>query len=114
MSILNYEILNPKTDNKKPFLDRSGFFYFNTEYKNVKYYLECARIENGIRNYYILIGENKFDSNCRPCRVDNYSRCKFKVKGELKDYIIAEMNERGNVNVIEVDNNGLFITYLVE
>lgn len=114
MSILNYEILNPKTDNKRPFLDKSGLFYFPIDYKNIKYYLECARYENNIRKYYILLGENKFDNNCRICRVDNYGRCKFKPKGELKDYLLNELNERGNVKVEEIDNNGLFITFLIE
>ena len=116
MSILNYEILNPKMDRKRPFLDKNGLFYFYTEYNKVKYYLECARINENTKQkeYYILIGENKFDKNCRICQVDNYSRCKLRPKGEIKDYIINEINERGNVDVTEIDANGLFITYLLE
>lgn len=114
MSILNYEILNPKTDNKRPFLLRNGLFCFHTDYKNIKYYLECARIENYERKYYLLVGETKFDKNCRLCSVDDYGRCKIKIKGELKNYIESEIKERGNINVEEINNNGLCIVYLIE
>lgn len=116
MSIFNYKVLNPTTDKKKPFLDKNGFFYFYIKEKNIKYYLECVTIntEKQIKEYYLLVGENKFDEHCKLCHVDDYGRCKFKPRGELKDYIVNEMNDRGNLNVIKTDSNGLYVTFLIE
>ena len=116
MSILSYEILNPIVDKKRPFLDKNGLFYFYIEYPNIKYYLECARIndKNNIKEYFILLSEYKFDSNCRICKIDSYGRCKFKPKGELKTYIQQEVLDRGNIDVIKIDDNGVFVTYLIK
>lgn len=116
MSILNYEILNPVTDRKRPFLDKNCLFYFNVDNHNIRYYLECARIDDktNIKKYYILLSEIKFDNNCRVCKIDSYGRCKFKPKGELLNYINNEIIYRGNVDLIKIDDNGVFITYLIE
>lgn len=101
MAIFNYEILNPVTDKHKPYYDynmQSLIFTLPIQYK---YYLECARYneQREEKDYFLLMGNDKFDTNCRPCRIDNYNRYKIRVKGELKDYIIQEMQDRGNLNV---------------
>lgn len=99
--IYNYEILNPVTDNKQPFYDfKRGLFCFKVQ-KKYKYYVECARINefNQKREYYIILGEEKFDDNCRPCSVDMYGRCKIKVQGEMKDYIVGIAEIIGNIEI---------------
>lgn len=99
--IPDFNILNPKTDNKMPFFNaKKGIFYFPVNNTFYKYYIEASRItEDGITEYYILVGANQFDSNCRKCHVDDYKRCQIRPKGEIKDYIVQECNERGNLNV---------------
>lgn len=98
MSILKYKLINPVVDNKKPHVNNHGAFVIPnirrlyTNYVEVKNYTETNGYE-----YYLLLGTSKFDSNCRRCRVDDYARLIVTLHGELKDYVINECNERGNV-----------------
>lgn len=99
--IYNYEVINPVTNNKKPFYDhKRKLFLFHVD-ANYKYYVECARNNEttGSREYFILLSEHKFDENCRKCSVDDYGRCRINVKGEIKEYILREIGCRGNVEV---------------
>lgn len=97
--IPEFNILNPRIDNKMPFLDiRKGIFYFIVQ-NDYKYYIEANRInELGITEYFILVGLNSFDNNCKKCHVDSYHRCQIRPKGEIKNYIEKETKERGNIN----------------
>lgn len=105
--IYKYEVLNPVTNHKKPFLDKRGFFIVPRIGKLYRYYIECARNDNYGRNYYILLSDSKFDDNCRRCNVDDFGRLKFIPHGELKDYIEQEIKYRANINFeyIESENN---------
>lgn len=107
MSIFKYEVLNPTINTKSPFFDnKRGLFYFPLNGSKYKYYIECA-VNNqytGEREYYILLSNKKFDSNCRVCHIDNYGRCQIRVKGEMKNYIINETNWRGNITVDYVES----------
>lgn len=116
MPIFKYDILNPVKDNKRPFFDeKRGLFYIPVK-TNYRYYIEAAitNAENGGREYYILLSNIKFDENCRLCNVDGYGRCKIKVKGELKDYIIQESSYRGNIDVTYMETEDVYDVYLIE
>lgn len=103
--IFTYEILNPVSDTKKPFLNRDGFFIVPMKGARYRYYIEAAlNTNNGDRNYYLLLSNTKFDNNCRICNVDNYGRLKLKLRGEFKDFINDEIKYRGNVDVEYVES----------
>lgn len=104
--IFKYEVINPVVSNKKPFYDfKRKLFLFPVDV-SYKYYVECAvnDVTTGGREYFILLGNEKFDENCRKCKVDDYGRCQINVRGEIKDYIINEVKVRGNIEV-EYSNN---------
>lgn len=105
MSIVKYEILNP-TNKRKPFLNQKGFFLFPVK-KAYKYYIECATTNefDGNKEYFLLLGTERFDENCRICKTDSYGRCNIKVQGEIKSYIINEIQNKGCVNVEHIETN---------
>lgn len=96
--INEFNILNPKVNNKMPFfVNKNGIFYFKVN-TNYRYYLECsAPTENNDIEYYLLLSINKFDENCKTCHVDKFDRCQVKPKGEILEYIKRECTERGNI-----------------
>ena len=53
--------------------------------------------DRGITEYYLLLSEKLFDENCRICDYSVYHGNKIHPRGELKDYIIQESKERGNL-----------------
>lgn len=56
--------------------------------KNYRHFVE-SYIDDGLnRKYYICLSDKKFNENCGACKVDNYGRCKIKLKEqELIDYL---------------------------
>lgn len=115
MSIFNYEIINPPTNRKKPFLEK-GFFIIPNIRKRYCYYIECARNNpNSLcREYYIILSTEKFDESCRKCRVDDYGRLKIKLHGELNDYVTKEMPSRGNIRFEYIETENRYDVYLIE
>ena len=114
--IYKYEVINPVVNHKSPFFDnKRGLFCFPVINK-YRYYIECAvnNTNTGNRDYYILLSRIKFDTNCRLCDVDNYNRCKVKIIGELKEYVIKETNWRGNINVEHVETNDEYDVFKIE
>lgn len=111
--ITKFEVLNPTINTKQPFYDRrKDLFYFPVK-KSYVYYVECAINDenNGGRSYYILVSEQKFNSNCRRCHVDNYGRCQIKIRGEIKNYIVKETEFRGNIDADIVESNEYYDAY---
>lgn len=105
MSIVKYEVLNPTINNKKPFLNKEGLLFFPVK-EAYRYYVECAITNeyHGGREYFILLGKEKFDDNCRLCKTDYYGRCQIKLRGEIKNYIMEETKHRGNIYVEYVES----------
>lgn len=111
--INNYEILNPVTNNKEPYINKRGELVIPNIKRNYNYYIECARNTNYGRDYFILVGKDKFDRNCRKCNVDIYGRLKIRIKGEFKDYIECEIKYRGNVNYEYIESEQLYDIFKV-
>lgn len=104
MSIYKYKVLNPVNNTKLPFFDeRKGIFYVPIS-GSYRYYVEAiVPQEEGGVIYFLLLGKVKFDINCRLCHTDDYGRVQIKIKGEMKDFIVDECKERGNVKVEYVE-----------
>lgn len=102
--IIKYNILNPVTDKKKPFI-RDGVLYFPIK-ERYNYFVECYT-DNivGGSNYYILLGKEKFNPNCRKCQMDGYGRCKIKLKGDIKDYVEYLCKTTGNVELEYIESS---------
>ena len=114
--ITKYDIINPITDKNSPFYNKKkGLFYFHTK-SNYKYYLECSRINEKTHDieFYILLSDKKFNSNCKQCHVDNYGRCQIRPAGKLKNYILEESIERGNFIMDYIESEENYDVYKLE
>ena len=107
--IYNYEIINPVTNRKSPYLDGKGFIIAPAINKNYRYYIEVRRYNNNTLcyEYFILLSTTKFDNQCKKCRVDDYGRLKVKLGKELYDIAKEEMIATGNVSFVynETEND---------
>lgn len=101
MSILQYELVAPITNRKKPHIDNRGAFIIPDIQKLYTHYIEVKRYnpKQLCYEYFLLLGTTKFDEQCRTCRVDNYGRLKLIPHGDIKEYITNEIKSRGNINV---------------
>ncbi len=114
--IVKYEVVNPVTNRKRPYLDNKDYLIVPNAIKDYKYYIECRQYnpKDLCYNYYLLLGVEKFDENCRKCNVDDYCRLKCKLHGETLNFIKAQYLANGNnvCNYLESeDNYDVFIIY---
>ena len=111
--IAKYNIINPISNRKKPYYDfKLNYFIFPVKRK-YKYFVEAANYDSqrGITQYYLILSDIAFDDNCRVCETNMYNKCKVKLLGEIKDYVINECKDRGNIIVdyVEtIDNADVF------
>ena len=106
--IYKYEIVAPVTDRKSPYLDDKGFFIVPNIRRLYRYYVEVKRYNSNTLSYeyFILLSIEKFDAQCRKCRVDDYGRLKAKLHNEILDFVTSEMRTRGNVQFIYDETDG--------
>lgn len=107
MSIFKYEVLNPVANKNKPHYSK-GFFIVPNINKPYRYFVEAANYNTTTFNkdYYLLLSVDRFDENCRKCRVDDYGRLKVKPKGEFKDYIEDVTSANGNITFEYLSTEG--------
>ncbi len=107
--IYKYELIDPVVDKKYPRMDSKGYFIVPDIKKIYNYYIEVKRYNtnNICYEYFLLLGIEKFDSQCRKCRVDDYGRLKVKLHKELAEFVSTETTYRGNVKFeyIESEEN---------
>lgn len=112
---IRFDIVNPVTNGKRPHYDKNkDLFLFPVDTK-YRYYVEARQYntDTGEYKWYILIGKIKFSEHCRLCEVNMYGMCKFHPRGEFKEYIVRECEERGNVDMDKVDANADYDIWLV-
>lgn len=98
--ITKFEVINPIPIRTKPYLNRRGELVIpNIATLNYKWYIEVARDNTvtGDREYYILFGTTKFDSNCVRLTKDYGRRYAVQLMGEFADFVHREVNTRANV-----------------
>ena len=108
MSIVKYELVNPKTNHKKPFVDRHGALIIPKINKLYRHCVEVMRYNdsNFCYEYFLLLGITNFDEHCYKCRVDDYGRLKVTLHGKLKDFVTEEIKCRGNIDFTFVESEG--------
>ncbi len=112
--INNYDIINPVASTKKPYFDTKKELFIFPIKRKYRYYVECALWGNdGGREYYILLGMEKFNPHCRLCKVDQYGKCSIKLRGEIKDFVEQETKSRGNIEFEYMESTEDFDVYVV-
>lgn len=114
--IVKYKILNPLIDHKKPYYDIKRNQLVIPVKTNYTYFLEASQYnpEKGIDEYFILLGKTKFDDSCRQCETNMYGKCKVRVLGELKKYILEQLEDRGNLEVEYVESGEYYDVYSIQ
>lgn len=111
---LRFNIVKPKIDIRKPHYEVARNRFFFPVHKNYKYYLEATSTdENGITTYYILVGKEEFNPNCRRCEVNGIGNCRVQLHNDVKEYITKECAERGNIIATLIDENSDYDTYII-
>ena len=116
MGVHNFKIVNPTVSNKKPFLDKRGILYIPLNGSIYHYFLEVSNYnsDTGDDEYYIMLSVNKFNANCRRCASDRYGRLQVPVKGVIKNYIIREVAERGNIEIKYIESTDEYDLFSIE
>lgn len=99
--ITKYEIITEIIDTKSPFYDdRAGIFYIPCT-DSFRYFIECKRFNEIYKEYeyFILVGNKRFDKKCKLCHTDNYGRLQIKLSEDFKHYFTYKHNARTNVAV---------------
>lgn len=112
---IQFEIINPVTNNKKPRYDTNKDLFLFPVTKKYRYYIEARTLDKdtGEYNWYLLLGTTKFSEHCRLCEVNMYNTCKLKPRGEFKEYISRECAERGNIDMSNVDATNTYDVWLI-
>ena len=112
---IRFDIINPVSNNKQPHYDKTKDLFLFPATTNYKYYIEVRNInENtGEYRYYLLLSKIKFSLHCRPCEVNMYGICKLKPRGEFKEFVVRECEERGNIDMDKVDANSDYDIWLI-
>lgn len=114
MSIHKYRVINHTKDPKLPFYDSNKDIFYIPLKTIYRYYVEAVVADGeGGNNYYILLGNTKFDSSCKLCHTDNYGRVQVKLRGEIKDFVVRESLDRGNVTVTYIESDVYYDVYQV-
>ena len=115
MTITKYNIINTLSNKKLPYYDFKTDYFIVPFKSSYRWFVEAANYnkEKGYNEYYILVSNEKFDENCRRCETNQYGKCKFKLLGEIKDYVISECNDRGNITCDYVETCGNYDVFRI-
>lgn len=108
--INNYQVIAPVINKKLPYITNYGTLVVSRFHKKYKYYVEVKQYDTYADdyNYYILLSEEKFDEQCRTCRIDDYGRLFIVLHKDILEYAKAESERRGNLNFEQIDSSDEF------
>lgn len=94
MTIVKYEVIRRITDKDMPYLQKGHIIIIPNIRKKYKYYLEVRRYNTTIKDYeyFLLLGEDKFDINCNTCKIDKLGRLVIYCSNELRDIMLKVIN----------------------
>lgn len=115
MNVTKYNIINPKTDKTLPYYTKDKYLIIPVPNKVYNYFLECTtyNIEEDRNEYFLLLGKEEFDENCRKCQTDGYGRVKIKPKGEFQEYIEKWSRDTRNIVIAYVESEGQYDVYKI-
>ena len=93
--ILKYNLINPAIDKKKPYYDdKTKTLKFQVK-SNYRYFIQATQINEvtHIKEYFLLLGTEKFDDACKKCQTNQYGKCSVSLSGEFKEFVIVEYTE---------------------
>lgn len=83
---------------------------------NYKYFLEVTQVNDGEKNYLVLLSNNIIHKSCKRCNFDNYGRLKLKLKHHI-NYIENIIDKDSNIKFDYVENgaeNGVpYVVYKI-
>ncbi len=90
-----------------------GYFIVPNIGKRYKYFIEVKQYNPNVfqYEYFLLLSTDKFDNNCRTCRIDDYGRLKVKVKGEFADVL---NDIKGNIDFNYKESTDTFDVWQVD
>lgn len=107
--LLKFNIINPAVDKKKPYYDEKHNILIFPVKSRYNYFIQACQISpiTHIKEYFLLLGAEKFDDACRKCQTNQYGKCSVRLSDEFKEYVLEECKERGNIIVeySESENN---------
>ena len=113
MDLHTFNIEAPITNKKKPFYykERESLVFRNEIRYN--FYIECSKINEitGDKEFYLLLSNTNFNDNCRKLKRDSYGRYFARLHNEVKDYVIRETKERGNIDINYIESKDYFDIY---
>ena len=113
MELYTFNIEAPVTDKSKPFYyaTRESLVFRNKI--KYAYYLECSKIDEitGDKSFYLLLSLDKFNDNCRRLKRDSYGRYFARLHNEVKNYVVRETKERGNIDINYIESKDYFDIY---
>ena len=114
--ILKYNLINPAIDKKKPHYDEKTKTLNFPVKSNYRYFVQASQIDSvtHIKEYFLLLGTEKFDDACKKCQTNQYGRCSVHLSDEFKEYVIQECKERGNIIVEYTESEDTYDVYNVK
>lgn len=113
--ILKYNLINPAIDKKKPYYDeKTKTLKFQVK-SNYRYFIQATQINQTthIKEYFLLLGTEKFDDACKKCQTNQYGKCSVPLSDEFKEFVIEECKERGNIIVEYTESDEGYDAYNV-
>lgn len=101
MTILKYNLIDPAVNKTKPYYNfQTDTFVFPIKHK-YNWFVQAYDINEVTRRkeYFLLLGKEKFDDGCRRCDCDGYGKCRVHLTDEFKEFVISECKSRGNIIV---------------
>lgn len=115
MTLVKYEYIRMNTEKNMPYLDRGHIIIIPNIQKDYKYYLEVKRFNPAIKDYeyFLLLSDTKFDSNCDTCKVDKLGRLVIYCSNELKDIMLKLVSVNTNFNFDYVESEDSYDTWQI-
>lgn len=114
MPIFDYNVVK-KPVNKYPRYDAvTGVFYVKLD-KVYSYYVAATRLnEKGVKEYFLIFGNTKFDDNCIKCGIDSYGRYKLKLNDDFKNFLKTMQDIEVNVNITYIESSDNYDVFLLD
>lgn len=102
--LVKYNLLNTAIDKSKPRYDfKHKVLILPLKYP-YRYFIEASLTNNNSIEYYILLSKDKFDNNCKLCKTNQYGQVQINIKGEMLNYVVNEINNRGSIDTYYVES----------